>query len=85
MSVLFTTSYGNAIRKSTFNWITFAGLYVLFTSVGQYSTRVIWMFIDSEDKDTSSPLIEEKLNQNEAKQERPKRLFGSNSKVWESG
>ncbi|KAK3509891.1 hypothetical protein QTP70_018508 [Hemibagrus guttatus] len=36
---------------------------------------------DSEDKDTSSPLIEEKLNQNEAKQERPKRLFGSNSKI----
>ncbi|KAF4093255.1 hypothetical protein AMELA_G00000190 [Ameiurus melas] len=36
---------------------------------------------DSEDKDVSSPLIEEKLNQNEAKQERPKRLFGSNSKI----
>ncbi|MCI4393271.1 hypothetical protein PGIGA_G00155620 [Pangasianodon gigas] len=36
----------------------------------------------SEDKDTSCPLIEEKLqNQNEAKQERPKRLFGSNSKI----
>lgn len=44
------------------------------------------MFIDSEDKDTSSSLIEEKLqNQDEAKQERPKRLFGSNSKVLESG
>ncbi|KAF5890016.1 X-linked retinitis pigmentosa GTPase regulator, partial [Clarias magur] len=35
---------------------------------------------DSQDKDTSSPLTEKKLDQSEAKQERPKRLFGSNSK-----
>ncbi|XP_027024442.1 retinitis pigmentosa GTPase regulator b isoform X3 [Tachysurus fulvidraco] len=35
----------------------------------------------SEENDTSSPLIKEKLNQNEAKQDKPKGLFGSNSKI----
>ncbi|KAM9493367.1 retinitis pigmentosa GTPase regulator b [Clarias gariepinus] len=36
---------------------------------------------DSQDKGSSCPLTEKKLDQSEAKQERPKRLFGSNSKI----
>ncbi|GAA6092620.1 retinitis pigmentosa GTPase regulator b isoform X1 [Tachysurus ichikawai] len=36
---------------------------------------------NSEENDTSSPLIKEKLNQNEVKQDKPRGLFGSNSKI----